>query len=69
MVLGSWQRAEHERALAATVISPSTGDVGMFDFSRLAEIVETGRTAAEEVLAGDAASRWFASPPSSPIPV
>jgi hypothetical protein len=50
MVLASWQRAEAGRALARAVIAPGLADVGMFDFARLREIVEIGRTAARLAL-------------------
>jgi NTE family protein len=45
MTLGSWRRADPDRTLARTVIVPELGDLGMFDFARLDELVERGRRA------------------------
>jgi len=55
-VLGSWRRAEANRALAALVVSPELADVGLLEFRRLESIVERGRAAAEAALAAAAPS-------------
>lgn len=52
MVLASWQRASSGRRLAHTLITPALDTIGMFDFRRMAEIVDAGRRAAEEALPG-----------------
>jgi NTE family protein len=50
-VLGSWRRAEANRARAAVVISPELVDVGLLEFRRIDSIIERGRAAAEAALA------------------
>lgn len=49
-VLGSVERAERNRALAALVISPDVQDVGLREFSALDRAVAAGRTAAQAAL-------------------
>ena len=57
-VLGSVERAERNRALAALVISPDVQDVGLREFSALDRAIAAGRAAAEAALAdGDEALR------------
>jgi NTE family protein len=51
MVLGSWQKAARNRDLADLVVTPDLGDVGMFDWRRLDELVTLGRRAAEAAMA------------------
>jgi predicted acylesterase/phospholipase RssA len=51
-VLGSVERAETNRALADLLITPSVQDVSLRGFRNLDRIVEAGRRAAEEALAG-----------------
>ncbi|MBA3347228.1 MAG: patatin-like phospholipase family protein [Actinobacteria bacterium] len=55
-VLGSVERAERNRALAALVISPEVQEVGLREFSALDRAIEAGRAAAEAALASGAAS-------------
>jgi NTE family protein len=50
-VLGSVERAERNRALAALVISPDVQDVGLREFAALDRAVTAGRAAAEKALA------------------
>jgi predicted acylesterase/phospholipase RssA len=50
-VLGSVERAERNRSLAALVISPEVQDVGLREFSALDRAVAAGRAAAETALA------------------
>ena len=50
-VLGSVERAERNRALAALVISPEVQDVGLRQFGALDRAVAAGRAAAEAALA------------------
>jgi NTE family protein len=50
-VLGSWRRAEANRARAAVVISPELVDVGLLEFRRIDSIIDRGRAAAEAALA------------------
>ena len=50
-VLGSVERAEHNRSLAALVISPDVQDVGLREFGALDRAVAAGRAAAEAALA------------------
>ena len=50
-VLGSVERAERNRSLAALVISPEVQDVGLREFSALDRTVVAGRAAAEAALA------------------
>jgi predicted acylesterase/phospholipase RssA len=50
-VLGSVERAERNRSLAALVISPDVQNVGLREFSALDRAVAAGRTAAEAALA------------------
>jgi NTE family protein len=50
-VLGSVERAERNRSLAALVISPEVQDVGLREFSALDRAVAAGRAAAEAALA------------------
>lgn len=45
-VLGSVQRAEQNRRLAAVVICPEAGDVGLLDFRRIDDAIDAGRRAA-----------------------
>ena len=56
-VLGSVERAEHNRALAALVISPDVQDVGLREFAALDRAVAAGRAAAEAALADSDALR------------
>ncbi len=42
MTIGSWRRDDPARALAREVIVPDLGDIGLFDFRRLDELVERG---------------------------
>jgi NTE family protein len=57
-VLGSWRRAEANRARAAVVISPELVDVGLLEFRRLDSIIERGRAAAEAALAAVPPALW-----------
>ncbi|HEV7886624.1 MAG TPA: patatin-like phospholipase family protein [Acidimicrobiales bacterium] len=50
-VLGSWRRAEANRAKAAVIITPELTDVGLLEFRRLDAIVERGYTAAQAAIA------------------
>ena len=50
-VLGSVERAEHNRSLAALVISPDVQDVGLREFGALDRALAAGRAAAEAALA------------------
>jgi predicted acylesterase/phospholipase RssA/CRP-like cAMP-binding protein len=50
-VLGSVERAERNRSLAALVISPDVQDVGLREFGALDRAVAAGRAAAEAALA------------------
>lgn len=50
-VLGSVERAERNRSLAALVISPNVQDVGLREFSALDRAVAAGRAAAATALA------------------
>ena len=50
-VLGSVERAERNRSLAALVISPNVQDVGLRQFGALDRAVAAGRAAAEAALA------------------
>mgnify|MGYP003777547039 CR=1 FL=1 len=50
MTVASWRRADPDRAAARAVITPDLGDIGMFDFRRLDDLVERGRQAARAVL-------------------
>ena len=50
-VLGSVERAEKNRALAALVVSPDVQDVGLREFGALDRAVAAGRVAAEAALA------------------
>ena len=50
MTLASWHREDPARALARAVITPELGDIGMFDFRRLDELVERGRAAGRAAL-------------------
>lgn len=43
MVLGSWRKSAVTRELAELVITPELGSVGMFEFARMDELVESGR--------------------------
>ena len=52
-VLGSVERAERNRALAALVISPDLRGVGLRQFSVLDQAIAAGRAAAEEALRED----------------
>ena len=45
MTIGSWRRDDPSRALAREVIVPDLGDIGLFDFRRLDDLVERGRAA------------------------
>lgn len=45
MTIGSWRRNDPSRALAREVIVPDLGDIGLFDFRRLDDLVERGRAA------------------------
>ena len=45
MTIGSWRRDDPGRALAREVIVPDLGDIGLFDFRRLDDLVERGRAA------------------------
>ena len=45
MTVGSWRRDDPSRALARELIVPDLGDIGLFDFRRLDELVERGRAA------------------------
>ena len=51
-VLGSVERAETNRALAHVLVTPEVQDVSLRNFRNLDRIVESGRRAAEEALAG-----------------
>ena len=42
MTIGSWRRDDPSRALAREVIVPDLGDIGLFDFRRLDDLVERG---------------------------
>ena len=55
-VLGSVERAERNRTLAALVISPDVQDVGLREFAALDRAVAAGRAAAEAALADAAAA-------------
>jgi predicted acylesterase/phospholipase RssA len=46
MVLGSWQKSTGTREFADLVITPELGAVGMFEFARMDDLVESGRRAA-----------------------
>jgi predicted acylesterase/phospholipase RssA len=50
-VLGSVERAEKNRTLAALVVSPDVQDVGLREFAALDRAVAAGRAAAEAALA------------------
>jgi NTE family protein len=50
-VLGSAERAERNRRLAALTITPDVQDMGLREFSKLEEAVDAGRKAADEALA------------------
>jgi predicted acylesterase/phospholipase RssA len=50
-VLGSVERAERNRSLAALVISPDVQDVGLREFRALDRAVSAGYAAAEAALA------------------
>jgi len=50
-VLGSVERAEKNRTLAAVVVSPDVQDVGLREFGALDRAVAAGRAAAEAALA------------------
>ena len=56
-VLGSVERAERNRSLAALVISPEVQDVGLREFAALDRAVAAGRAAAEAALADSDALR------------
>ncbi len=45
MTLASWRRDDPTRTLAREIIVPDLGDIGLFDFRRLDELVERGREA------------------------
>ena len=45
MTIGSWRRDDPSRALAREIIVPDLGDIGLFDFRRLDDLVERGRAA------------------------
>jgi predicted acylesterase/phospholipase RssA/CRP-like cAMP-binding protein len=45
MTIGSWRRDDPSRALAREVIVPDLGDIGLFDFRRIDDLVERGRAA------------------------
>ena len=49
-VLGSVERAEHNRSLALLVISPDVNDIPLRDFRSLDRAVEAGRAAARDAL-------------------
>jgi predicted acylesterase/phospholipase RssA len=51
MTLAGWRREDPARALARVVIAPELGDIGLFDFRRLDELVERGRAAGRAALA------------------
>ena len=51
MTIGSRRREDPARALARAVIVPDLGDIGMFDFRRLDELVERGRAASRAAVA------------------
>jgi predicted acylesterase/phospholipase RssA len=51
-VLGSVERAEANRELADVLIAPDVQDVSLRGFRNLDRVVEAGRLAAQEVLAG-----------------
>jgi NTE family protein len=51
-VLGSAERAERNRRLAALTITPDVQGVGLREFSKLRTAIEAGRKAADEALAG-----------------
>ena len=55
-VLGSVERAERNRTLAAVMISPDVQDVGLREFAALDRAVAAGRAAAEAALADAAAA-------------
>lgn len=50
-LLGSAERTERNRALAALVICPGVNDVGLREFSALDRAIAEGRAAAEQALA------------------
>jgi NTE family protein len=65
-VLGSVERSERNRRLAALTITPDVQSVGLREFGRLALAVAEGRRAAEEALEGggaDTLRRLLASRP------
>lgn len=49
-VLGSWRRAEENRARAQLVVTPDVGDTPLLAFERLDTVVEAGRRAMRSVL-------------------
>jgi NTE family protein len=51
MTLAGWRREDPARALARVVIAPELGDIGLFDFRRIDELVERGRVAGRAALA------------------
>jgi predicted acylesterase/phospholipase RssA len=51
MTVASWRRTDPDRAAARAVITPDLGDIRMFDFRRLDELVERGRQAARAAVA------------------
>lgn len=51
MTIASWRREDPARALARAVIAPELGDIGLFDFRRLDELVERGRAAGRAAVA------------------
>ncbi len=50
MVLGGWQRAERNRRLASVLITPEIDMIGLFEFDRIDEALDAGRTAARAAL-------------------
>jgi NTE family protein len=57
-VLGSAERSERNRALAALVISPDRYGVGLRDFGVLDEAIAIGRAAAEAAPRADGTALW-----------
>jgi NTE family protein len=48
--LGSWRKAEENRARARLVVTPELTSVGLLEFRRIDEIIDAGRRAAEAAI-------------------